>query len=101
VLAPLVAQLLEKGIGVLCIDPKGDNEVISAFLKIMQKEGRLSDFQYFDPVKPLISSSYNPFYYAIKHGKYHDIAVKSLLLYPRLAGLPPFMKRSSLNLRGH
>ncbi|MFZ8859568.1 MAG: type IV secretory system conjugative DNA transfer family protein [Thermocrinis sp.] len=93
VLAPLVAQLLEKGIGVLCIDPKGDNEVISAFLKIMQKEGRLSDFQYFDPVKPLISSSYNPFYYAIKHGKYHDIAVKIIATLPKSGGAATFYEK--------
>jgi len=93
VLAPLVAQLLDKGIGVLCIDPKGDNEVISAFLKIMQKEGRLSDFQYFDPVKPLISSSYNPFYYAIKHGKYHDIAVKIVATLPKSGGSATFYEK--------
>ena len=93
VLAPLVAQLLEKGIGVLCIDPKGDNEVISAFLKIMQKEGRLSDFQYFDPVKPLISSSYNPFYYAIKQGKYHDIAVKIIATLPKSGGSATFYEK--------
>ncbi len=93
VLAPLVAQLLEKGIGVLCIDPKGDNEVISAFLKIMQKEGRLSDFQYFDPVKPLISSSYNPFYYAVKHDKYHDIAVKIIATLPKSGGTATFYEK--------
>jgi hypothetical protein len=93
VLAPLVAQLLEKGIGVLCIDPKGDNEVISGFLKIMQKEDRLSDFQYFDPVKPLISSSYNPFYYAIRHGKYHDIAVKIIATLPKSGGSATFYEK--------
>ena len=93
VLAPMVAQLLEKGVGVLCIDPKGDNEVISAFLKIMQKEGRLSDFQYFDPVKPLISSSYNPFYYAIRYGKYHDIAVKIIATLPKSGGSATFYEK--------
>nr|WP_287069013.1 type IV secretory system conjugative DNA transfer family protein [Pyrobaculum sp.] len=93
VLAPMVAQLLEKGVGVLCIDPKGDNEVISAFLKIMKEEGRLEDFQYWDPIKAGISSSYNPFYYAIKYGKYQDIAVKIIATLPKSGGAATFYEK--------
>ncbi|MEM3426853.1 MAG: type IV secretory system conjugative DNA transfer family protein [Nitrososphaerales archaeon] len=93
VLAPLVVQLLEKGIGVLCIDPKGDNEVISAFMKIMKEEERLSDFQYFDPIKPNISSSYNPFYYAMKQGKYQDVAVKIIATLPKGGGAATFYEK--------
>ncbi len=93
ILAPMVAQLIEKGVGVLVIDPKGDNEVISAFLKIMKENGRLGDFQYFDPIKPSISSTWNPFYYAVKFGKYQDIAVKIIATLPKGGGTATFYEK--------
>lgn len=93
VLAPLVIQVIEKGIGTLVIDPKGDNEVVSAFLKRMRDLGRLEDFWYFDPVKPSVSMSWNPFYSAIKQGNYKDIAQKVIATMPKGGGTATFYEK--------
>lgn len=93
VLAPLVIQVIERGVGTLVIDPKGDNEVVSAFLKRMRDLERLEDFWYFDPVKPSVSMSWNPFYSAIKSGNYKDIAQKVIATMPKGGGTATFYEK--------
>lgn len=93
VLAPMALQVIKKGLGTLIIDPKGDNEVISALLKEMKKDDRLEDFWYFDPIKPHLSNSYNPFYYAVKYGHYKEIAEKIIATLPKGGGTATFYEK--------
>lgn len=94
VFSPMVAQALEKGMGVMCIDPKGDNEVISALINQLKAQGRFpEDFYYFDVAKPKISRSYNPFYGAIRTKNYHQIAATIVATMPRVGGTATFYEK--------
>ncbi len=94
VVAPMAAQALEKGMGVVCIDPKGDNEVISALINQLKAQGRFpEDFYYFDVAKPKISRSYNPFYGAIRTKNYHQIAATIVATMPKVGGNVTFYEK--------
>ena len=94
VFAPMVAQALEKGMGVMCIDPKGDNEVISALINQLKAQGRFpQDFYYFDVAKPKYSRSYNPFYSAIKSRNYQQISAIIVATMPKVGGTATFYEK--------
>jgi len=94
VFSPMVAQALEKGMGIMCIDPKGDSEVISALINQLKAQGRFpEDFYYFDVAKPKISRSYNPFYGAIRTRNYHQIAATIVATMPKVGGTATFYEK--------
>ena len=59
-LAPLMQQVIDKGIGFVSIDPKGDTEVMNSILGMLSEQGRLKDLRFFDLAYPERSHTYNP-----------------------------------------
>ncbi len=91
VLAPVAKQFIELGKGVCVIDPKGDNEVINAFVLLLKDQGRFpDDFWFLDPMFPHLSNSYNPLYAAIKYRKPEHIAVMVIATMPKVGGTATF-----------
>ncbi len=90
VIGPIVKQFLEKGKGVVNIDPKGDNEVIAGTLDFLTKIGRKDAFLFWDPMFPHLSNSYNPLYSAIKYKKPEHIAVLVIATMPKAGGTATF-----------
>ena len=60
ILAPLMQQVIDKGVGIISIDPKGDTEVINSILGLMGEQGRLGDLKFLDLAFPERSHTYNP-----------------------------------------
>ena len=60
VLSPLMEQAIDKGIGIVSIDPKGDTEVMNSILGMFQDQGRIEDLKFFDLAFPERSHTYNP-----------------------------------------
>ncbi len=90
VIGPLIKQFLEKGKGVINIDPKGDNEVIAGTVDYLTKIGRKDAFLFWDPMFPYLSNSYNPLYSAIKYRKPEHIAVMVIATMPKVGGTATF-----------
>lgn len=76
VFASIIAQAIHNGQPVVVIDPKGDEELISAILSLMSEQGRVHDFLYFDVAKEMktFSCTYNP----LKNGNSRQIATRIL-----------------------
>lgn len=60
ILSPLMQQAIDKGVGIISIDPKGDTEVMNSIIGLMSEQNRLSDLKFLDLAYPERSHTYNP-----------------------------------------
>jgi hypothetical protein len=93
-LGPLSQQAMDKGLGLLEVEPKGDNEYIMAHIAYLQDQGRFpDDFLFWDPVKPAISNTYNPFYMGMKTGNMQHMASLIIATMPKAGGSATFYEK--------
>ena len=93
-LGPLSQQAMDKGLGLLEVEPKGDNEYIMAHIAYLQDQGRFpDDFLFWDPVKPAISDTYNPFYMGMKTGNMQHISSLIIATMPKAGGAATFYEK--------
>jgi hypothetical protein len=85
---------MDKGLGLLEVEPKGDNEYIMAHIAYLQDQGRFpEDFLFWDPVKPAISNTYNPFYMGMKTGNMQHISSLIIATMPKAGGAATFYEK--------
>ncbi len=60
ILSPLMQQAIDKGVGIISIDPKGDTEVMNSIIGLMNEQNRLDDLKFLDLAYPERSHTYNP-----------------------------------------
>jgi len=93
-LGPLSQQAIDKGLGLLEVEPKGDNEYIMAHIAYLKEQGRFpDDFLFWDPVKPAISNTYNPFYMGMKTGNMQHMASLIIATMPKAGGSATFYEK--------
>lgn len=93
VVGVLLQQAIDKGLGIMSIDPKGDNEVVLACIDLLQRQGRLQDLWYYDVMLPSHSRSYNPLYSGIKYNNPAQLGVLIIATMPKAGGAATFYEK--------
>ena len=93
VVGVLLQQAIDKGLGIMSIDPKGDNEVVLACIDLLQRQGRLQDLWYYDVMLPNYSRSYNPLYSGIKYNNPAQLGVLIIATMPKAGGAATFYEK--------
>ncbi len=93
IVGPVLQQAIDKGLGIMSIDPKGDNEVSLACIDLLQKQGRLNDLWYYDVMLPNYSRSYNPLYSGIKYNNPAQLGVLIIATMPKAGGAATFYEK--------
>lgn len=60
VIGPILEQIVDKGMGLILLDPKGDNEVLESTISLFKEQNRTDQLMFFDIAYPYHSSTYNP-----------------------------------------
>ena len=60
VIGPVLEQVVDRGMGLVLLDPKGDNEVLEATINLFKEQNRLDQLMFFDLAYPSFSNTYNP-----------------------------------------
>ncbi|MGI0060641.1 MAG: type IV secretory system conjugative DNA transfer family protein, partial [Nitrosotalea sp.] len=93
IVGPILQQAIDKGLGIMNIDPKGDNEVSLACIDLLQQQGRLNDLWYYDVMLPNYSRSYNPLYSGIKYNNPAQLGVLIIATMPKAGGAATFYEK--------